>query len=881
MSLWSRIGNVFRGDRLAREIHEEMESHIADAIEEGRDPGEARRSLGPALRHREASFDARVFVWLESLRADVQFGWRQFRKNGVTSVAAVLSLGLAIGGCTASFRLIDALLWRALPVEGADRLYVFARQGTGPDGKIVSYDSCAHPMFIQMREAVSSQAELIAVSYAERVDLTVVGSKEIEKASRQYVSGDIFGAFGLKPSLGRLFTANDDMAPRAHALAVLSYDYWGRRFAHDPSVLGKTLRMGDTLFEIIGVSAQGFTGTEPGAMVDILVPSTMHPAAERDDNTWHRTLVLLKPGVDPAPVRDRLQRTASNFERERAKGFKNFPAERLAAFLNQTVVLNPAPSGVSNFQESARLPLIALAVLVGLVLLIACVNIANLMTARATARARELAMRVSIGAGRLRLVRLVLAESVWVAALATLLGALFAWWAAPFIAGRLNPPDNPAQLLLPADLRVVGFGLLLALAVTFLFGLPPALKASGVRPASVVKGGDDPRWRGRWMHGLIALQVAFCVVVLSIGALFIASYDRLVSDPTGFSAERLLVLDLVAERPIASSAWLQLSAHIAAQPGVESVALADQPLLGGFRWNGFISPNGAPPTDVLAFFRAVSPGWMDTMGIRRIDGRDFREDDAYPKVAIVNQTFKKTYFGNENPIGRWFGRAAGGERFEIVGIVADAKYANVRELAQPVAYFPFAGLNKEGGPSPRASATMVLRGADPNPLALASSLRQSLASARADIRLSNIRTQQSLQDAQTVRERLLAMLAYFFGGLALLLASVGLYGVLDYSVLQRRREIGIRMAIGAQSTHVLRHVALQALLMVFAGAFTGLLVTLASARLIETILYGVKASSPAMLVLPSLAMITAATLAAAPAAFRAIRTDPATTLRAD
>lgn len=198
-----------------------------------------------------------------------------------------------------------------------------------------------------------------------------------------------------------------------------------------------------------------------------------------------------------------------------------------------------------------------------------------------------------------------------------------------------------------------------------------------------------------------------------------------------------------------------------------------------------------------------------------------------------------------------------------------------------MAYFPFAGLNKEGGPSPRASATMVLRGADPNPLALASSLRQSLASARADIRLSNIRTQQSLQDAQTVRERLLAMLAYFFGGLALLLASVGLYGVLDYSVLQRRREIGIRMAIGAQSTHVLRHVALQALLMVFAGAFTGLLVTLASARLIETILYGLKASSPAMLVLPSLAMITAAALAAAPAAFRAIRTDPATTLRAD
>ena len=793
----------------------------------------------------------------------------------------MLSLGLAIGGCTASFRLIDALLWRALPVEGADRLYVFARQGTGPDGKIVSYDSCAYPMFLQMQEAVSSQAELIAVSYADRVDLTVAASEEIEKASRQYVSGGIFDAFGVKPSLGRLFAAKDDRVPGAHALAVLSYDYWGRRFAHDPFVLGKTLRIGNTLFEIIGVAAEGFIGTEPGTVVGVFVPSTMHPAAERDDNTWHRTLVQLHPGVDPAPVRERLQRTASSFERERAKGFKNVPAESLSAFLNQTVVLSPAPSGVSNLQESSRLPLLALAVLVGLVLLIACVNIANLMTARATARARELAMRVSIGAGRLRLVRLVLAESVWVALLATLLGALFAWWAAPFIAGRLNPPDNPAQLLLPADLRVVGFGLLLALAVTFLFGLPPALKASGVRPASVIKGGDDPRLRGRWMHGLIALQVAFCVVVLSVAALFVASYDRLASDPTGFSAERLLVLDVVAEQPIPTSAWMQLSAHIAAQPGVEAVALADQPLLGGFRWNGFISPNGLPPTDVLAFFRAVSPGWIDTMGIHRIDGRDFREDDAYPNVAIVNQTFAKTYFGKENPIGRWFGRAAGDERFEIVGIVADTKYANVRELAQPVAYFPLATLNNQGTPAPRAFATMLLRGAGANPLALAPALRQAFASARADIRLSNIRTQQSLHDAQTVRERLLAMLAYFFGGLALLLASVGLYGVLDYSVLQRRREIGIRMAIGAQSAHVLRHVALPALLMVLAGAFTGLLVTLASERLIETILYGVSASNPAMLVLPSLAMIAAAALAAAPAAFRAIRTDPANTLRAD
>src|ERR1700733_6694418 len=269
MAFWSRIANLFRGDSLNREIDEELESHIAEAVVQGRDPAEARKALGPALRLREESRDVRLIPWLDSLRADAVFGWRQLRKSQVTSAAAILSLALAIGACTSAYRLIDALLLRPMPVSQPGQLYALWRQGIGFDGKPQAFDGWAYPSFQLMRAAVKDRAELIAISYSERLDLTYHSEQEMEKANIQYVSGCMFASFGLRPALGRLLTGNDDLHPGAHPYAVLSDDYWANRFARDPQVIGRTFHLDHRVFEIVGVVEGSFSGTEPGTVVDI------------------------------------------------------------------------------------------------------------------------------------------------------------------------------------------------------------------------------------------------------------------------------------------------------------------------------------------------------------------------------------------------------------------------------------------------------------------------------------------------------------------------------------------------------------------------------------------------------------------------------------
>jgi predicted permease len=884
MSLWSRVVNVLRGPGLSREIDEELQSHIEEAIEQGRDPAEARRAFGSMLRQREASRDIRLIAWLDSLRADAVFGWRQLKKKKVTSAAAILSLALAIGACTSAFRLIDALLLRPLPVAAPERLYVVAREGIDPGGNFRVSESCEYPLFRRMRAAMKDQAELIAISYADRFDLTYGSDEEMEKAYRQYVSGWMFDSFGLRPALGRLFTENDDLTPGANPYAVLSHDYWTRRFGQDPRVIGRRFRMGADLYEIVGVAGAPFTGTEPGIAVDIFLPSMMHAGVNRSDWSWFRPLAVLKPGVAAEPIRSRLHVIFRASQEERAKGWTAQTKQFLDRFVNQTLLLEHAPSGVSGMQRNYRRSLIVLGVLVALVLLIACANVANLMTAHAAARAREMALRVSIGAGRRRLVQMVLVESAWLGFLAAGIGGLFAWWAAPFVAGRINPLDDPARLSLPADWRVLGFGMALALGVTFVFGLAPALRASSVKPASALKGGDDPHSRRRLMHTLVAVQVAFCFIVHFAAGLFVATFDRLANQPTGFSSERLLILDTAARRAQPPAAWEQVSEHLRAVPGVETVALAGWPLLGGNGWNGFIWVNGAP-TEVLAYFLGVSPGWTKTMRIPFIDGRDLRPGETHPGIAMVNEAFAKQCFHGENPIGKWFEKETGDgvtrTRFQVVGLVADARYRNMREPITPTAYVPFHSVDAKGALQPKASGAFIVRTSSSNPLALASTLRHEVPQARSEFRVSSIHTQTELNQQHTVRERLLAMLALFFAGVALLLAGVGLYGVLDYSVLQRRREIGIRMAIGAQAGDIARRVTADVFSMVLMGALAGLALGMASARYIETLLYHVKATDLGTLALPSLTIFAAALLAALPAVIRAVRIDPVQMLRSE
>ena len=881
MSFWSRAINLFRGERVSREIEEELATHITEGIAEGRDPAEVRKALGPALQIREESRDLRIIPWLESLRFDFVFGCRQLVKRKVTSAAAILSLALAVGSCTAAFRLIDAMLLRPLPVKDPEQLYDLTRHLIDFDGKPASHDEWAYPAFRRMRDAVKDQAELIAISSNLTVELTYRSEQEMEKANLAYVSGGMFDSFGLRPVIGRLLSASDDLTPGAYPYAVLSHDYWARRFGKDPNVVGRTFRMDHTVYQIVGVVQAPFTGTSPGTVTDIFLPAMMSGKTERDDATWIRTIARVKPGTAIALLQARLNAISHAFEEERAKHFVGMNKVQTARFLAETVTLEPAAAGASNLQSDYRRSLLALGVLVALVLLIACANVANLMIAQATARAREMALRVSIGAGRARLVQLVLVESACLALLASALGGLFAWWAAPFVVRMISTSGNPIQLLLPADWRVFGFGLLLTAAVILLFGLAPALRASGIKPASALKGGDDVHVRRGLMHGLIAVQVAFCFLILFVAGLFVATFDRLSNRPTGFSADHILVLDVIPSRPQPDVVWDEVADRLRVAPGVANVAIASWAVFTANSMNNFISLHGEPPGPVLTYFLNVSPRWRETMRLKLVAGRDFRPDEATPGAALVNETFAREYFNGENPVGKSFLRGRTAVPYRVVGLVADAPYRSIREPILPVAYVPFRQVDSAGAPGSYGQASFIVRTGGANPLALAQTMRLEVTRARSDFRVSSIDTQEELNRAQTLRERLLATLAVFFGCVALLLAVIGLYGVLDYSVLQRRREIGIRLAIGAPASRIARTVTIEVFSMVVIGAVAGLALGFWSIRYVETLLYQVKATDVSMLALPSLILFAAAFLAAVPAAIRAVRIDPVAMLRAE
>jgi predicted permease len=884
MSLWSRISNAVCGERLNREIEEELQSHIDEAIASGRDPKEAHRAFGSALRAHEASHSIRAAGWLESLLADVSFGWRQLCRNQVTSFAAVLSLGLGIGSCVAAFRLIDALLWRPLPISGSSKLYVLSRKMTGFDGKPVEDNHWATPQFKVMRDAVKEQVDLIAISDADRTDITWSTDDDMEKAHVAYVSGNMFPLFGLEPALGRLLTPADDRGPGLNPYAVLAWDYWNHRFGRDPRVLGGSLHIGDQTFEIIGVGPRDFTGTEKGTVTDVFLPVNLNSLASRDSVSWHRTFLMLKPNVNPAtdlePLRQHLSAVSRAFEVDCSTCFRGMTQTGIDRFLNQELVFYSAGAGISELQQDYRRYLGVLGLLAALILLIACANVANVMTAQAAARAQEMALRISIGAGRHRLVQLILVQSALLALLASVLGAFFAAWSAPFVLSLVNPSDNPARLALPADWRVLFFGFGLIILVVLSLGLLPALRASAVRPVAALKGGEDPHSTRRLMRGAIALQVAFCLLVLFLSSLFVASFQRLQNRPLGFSTDRLLLLETVAGKGQLPVVWNQTAEALRAVPGVNSVAISRWPLLGRIQINSDISINGAPPSPTPAFFLNVSPDWLSTMKIPLVSGRDFRPEDTSPGAAIVNETFVKTFFPGQDPIGRSFERGADQPLNKVVGVIPDVPYHDLREPSRAVFYVPFAEIDGKSTPRVVDFATFTIHTAE-NPLVLADSLRQLIAQSHNGLRVSNVITQLDLVRDQTIRERLIAMLAAFFAAVALLLAGIGLYAVLNYSVLQRRREIGIRMAIGSPRAGIVRIVTLDVFQMIALGGCTGVALGFGAARYVQSLFYQVKATEADLIALPTCAMLLTALVATLPAVLRALRTDPTEILRSE
>ncbi len=886
----SRLRALLRRRSTAAALDEEIRFHIEEETErlmaEGQPAEEARRgarrSLGSPVAVREHTRDVWTWPWLEQLTRDIRYGWRQLHRSKTRSAAAILSLALALGACLATFAVMDALLFRPLPVDGADRLHVMVRSSAGLDGPPRSFDGCEYPLYERIRSDLSG-ADLLGVSYASRADVSHDAGHSLEKAYLQYVSGNLFETLRLRPAAGRLLGPGDDRVIGLHPQAVITESYWTRRFQRDPGVLGRSVRVGPTDFEIVGVVAAPFTGTEPGVMVDVLLPGSMHPSALARGSTWLRLLTRVHPGVAPGRVRDQLQAHVTAYQHDQSSEFVGLPPSTRERLLTERVVLEPAASGVSTMQARYRDGLTAIAVLVGLVLLVACTNVGNLMIARTAARSRELALRVSLGAGRRSLLQLVLAESAWIAALAAVLGLGLAMLAAPLVVAQVNPPDDPARLALQLDVRAVAFALTLTGATMLLFGLAPALVALKVTPAAALRGGHTPRTHRRLMHGLVLVQVAFCFLVVFVGGLFVATLDRLAQQPLGFVPQRLLAVQVVSARPQPVADFEAVVSSLRDLPGVEMVALGDRALLDGGNWNNFISIDGAPPDDRRAFFRGVTPGFLETVRVPLLAGRDLRDGEHHPAVAVVNEAFSRTFFGGQNPVGRTFhlpNRRGELRPIAVVGLVRDARYSALREAVPPVAYVPFRDVDDAGVLRPRMNATIMIRTTVPDPLALASLIRERVASTQSALAVSTLRTQEDVIAVQTLRERLLATIGTFFAGLALLLSAIGLFGVVDYAVVQRRRDIGIVLALGAPSTHVARLVVMGVATMALLGSAVGLFAGLASERYLTSLLFEVSASDPASLLQPVVIVLAVVSISCAGPVVRALRTDITATIRA-
>jgi predicted permease len=895
MSWLSRLVNVFRGDRVVDDLDDELRFHLESTAErlvaEGLTPDaaerEARRRLGNATVLRERSRDVKLLPWLDTIARDAVFGGKMLRKDAVATVAAVVSLGLAMGACAAAFMLVDALILRRLPVNDPDRLLYLALPPdtpTAPDGTPRREGtSFSYPLYQRFVEASGGRVELMVVAYQNTRQARFADAPDRrERVRAQYVSGNVFGQLGITPSLGRILTVDDDRAGDPRRVAVISHAFWRRRFGGDPSVLGTVLTLDrDKQHEIVGVAREGFSGVEPGILTDVWLPATSFEAGALVGPGWQwfRIWGRLADGVAPEEAAQRLQPVLRQFRSERAaRRPADTPLDEQARYVNQRLVARSAATGPSSLRLDFEQPLLVLAAVVGLVLLLACSNVANLLLGRAIAREREMALRMAIGAGRRRLVQQLLVESAMLALAASVMAGVFAWLAAPMVLRWLSPDDMPAYLDLRFNSAAAGFLVLMALVTTLGFGLIPSVRASSVSPIEALKCAGRLRVRPRLLQPLLTVQVALSLAVLSVSALLLFSFDRLSSVSPGFRADGIVLADVETvddvDRQVGRRALIELLARVRSLPEVTSASASAWPLLTGAGWITSIRLPGGQLDGQPVNFLEVTPGFMDTMGIPLRAGRDVAPADLdaiEPRSVLVNEMFAREYFPAQSALGRLFERPHGDGVVlqEIVGIVGDAKYESLREDVPPTVYVPLRG---------RDGATLQVRTGQPLAV-IAGRLRAEARRTSPALLLTEVTLQSTLVTNTLLRERLLALLSGFFGGVSLVLAAVGLYGVLSYSVVQRTREIGIRRALGAGRGAAVKRILADVAVYGALGVVLGTAFGAYGARFLTALLYDVEPLEPATVLAPIAVLLVVGAVAAAVPARRAASVDPLVALR--
>jgi predicted permease len=813
---------------------------------------------------------------MDTLRQLVKLAMRSLIARPSYALVVVVTLALGIGANTAIFSILHALVLRSLPVADPGRLVVVLRNDN---------PSQQYPLFRHF-QANSQTVDVLAF----RTEAWRFGVGErADRITGAIVSGSYFSVLGIRPALGTTIGNDDDTIPGSGGprgpVAVLSHGFWQRQFGGEPSAIGSRILLNAQPFTIVGVAPAGFAGTEVGQSVDVFAPMTMQPtllpglgsALTEPRSQWLRIIARLRPGVDAATAAAELTSLLRPYNEDilRDPAITKFGANYPGNLRQQRITVDSGSGGLSSLRRQYSQPLVVVMTVMALVLLIACANIANLSLSRAAARRREIAISLGLGASRRRLVAQLLTESLLLAAAGGLSGLLLARWGRDMLLSYLPVGQT---LSAPLDAEVLLFAVSVVVGTALLFGLAPAYQGTKVDVAPALKGGvmNDPS-RAPLRKGLVVFQVGISLVVVIGAVLFSRSLNALLSIDTGFARKNVLVasIDMLSERD--ATFYSRLLQALKATPGVVSAAVAwSAPLGTNTGWLVYI-PGYVPKPDeprTTPWVDGISPGYFRTMGMPIVLGRDFDERDVASdaNVMIVNETFARHYFGDENPIGQRIGLAPGVFDVEIVGVAKDGKYTALREEPIRMMYVP----HRERVGSSRM--TVLVRTAG-EPLAFAPALRRIATSIDRHAIVHNVATAQDQIDRSLLRERLVATISGLFGALALLLAAIGLYGVLSYGIARRTREFGIRIAIGAESTSILGMVLREAGWVLAFGIVGGLLVAWRLARVVGNLLYGVQPGDLTSIGIAVGVLAAAGTLAAWIPARRASRIDPIQALR--
>jgi predicted permease len=887
----------------AAELESHLQMHIEDHLRSGMSPEEARRQalirLGGREQAQQAFRERTTLPSLESLLHDVRYALRQLRRSPGFTTVALLTLALGIGATTGIFTLVDAVLLKSLPVPHPEQLLLIKQGDHATEKSRFSY-----PFFHHVRDRVGDTAGIAAMAWPDDFYINA-GTQQPERALGQLVSGNYFQVFETWPVLGRLLTPVDDAKLSGSAVTVISYRYWQRRFAGDPGVIGRKMTVNNVPFSIVGVAAPGFFGARAGMEPDLWMPLTMQADVRYHDHysdiaaeplkpwipqariNWLLLVVRVKDSAALAQLTTVMNQQYHSDLQQAVQGVSD--PDLIRWWQTARLGLEPGQQGFANLRNEFSQPLLLLMGMAGMVLLIACANIANLLLARAAARQRSFAVQLSMGATRSRLIRQTLTECLLLSCLGGMLGIAVAFWCTSVLPKWASTRSAPIPLNLTPDARILIFSVLLTVATGALFGLAPALKSAHIDPASVLKGsaqsisGREARWSLR--KGLVAVQVALSLVLLVGAGMFLRTLENYSRLNPGFDRDHLLSVHLdthlvnyqASEFP---ALYQSLTSQIEAIPGVRSASVTTCSIVAGCTDSSQVRiaddshPQGGRAGE--AQVNNVPPNYFGTVGIGLLQGREFATTDspASPKVAIVNQTFARQFLLNAEAVGRRFSYTDNAQTFfAIVGVVADARVNDIREAAPPVIYFPIAQ-----GPG-NIDGLEIRTVADPQ--WIETQARQAVAAVDPRIPIVGITTLNEEVKNNLTQQRLIARLTSIFGVLALGLACLGLYGVMSYIVQRRTSEIGVRLALGSTRSAVLRLVLKETLLLITLGGLIGIALSIAAMHLATSFLFGLSAEDPAIMGGALFLLFLVSMAAGFIPAWRAASVDPMQALRTE